>query len=213
MATRLPSRKSGSEKAPCPRAASMSTPSSLGVHVHGQARAAERPQDHLTVVDERERDGVLLGAQEALGAVDGIERPVRAAGAAARVERWRVAAEVDEAQHVFLAELRAEHPAGVLDHLGTARGGVVAAQVGGVLFAHHGAHGRAGPRERGGHHGLRREVRHGDGALVALLERAGVHEVRLHRAGHEGGGPHGTTRVLELGREIEGLAGGHATGR
>src|SRR5262249_8861580 len=41
-----------------------------------QARTAEHAEHHLAALDQRERDRVLLAAQEALRAVDRIERPV-----------------------------------------------------------------------------------------------------------------------------------------
>jgi hypothetical protein len=41
-----------------------------------QVRASEHSEDHLAVFDQRQRDRVLIAAQEALRAVDRVERPV-----------------------------------------------------------------------------------------------------------------------------------------
>src|SRR5262249_12308710 len=59
-----------------------------------QARAAEHAEDDAAVLDQAERHRILLAAQEALGAVDRIERPV---AAPARVGP----AAVDPAEHLL----------------------------------------------------------------------------------------------------------------
>lgn len=40
----------------------------------GQPRAAEHTQHHLAALDQAQRDGILVVAQEALGPVHGIQR-------------------------------------------------------------------------------------------------------------------------------------------
>ena len=52
---------------------------------HRQVRAAHDADLDLAVLDEGEADGELLAAQEALGAVDGVQRPVPTLGPASKV--------------------------------------------------------------------------------------------------------------------------------
>ncbi len=53
---------------------------------------------HLAVLQHAEAHGVLAQPHEAAGAVDGVQHPVAARGAARRV------AQVDQRQHVFLGQ-------------------------------------------------------------------------------------------------------------
>ena len=101
------------------------------------------------------------------------------------------------------AQLRTKNTTHMGDDLGAALRRVVPAQICGVFFADHRADRRAEARERGGDHRLRRKVSHRDGALVALLKRAGVDEIGLDRAGHERCCAHGGPGACEFGLEIE----------
>ena len=188
--------QSGSARVPCPRTAAKSAP--RPPRPSSQVGAAEDAHHHLAALEQPQRHRVLLAAQEALGAVDGVEGPV---AAVARVG----AAAVDPREH-GVGVGTALHLAGDLAHhrLEQARLGALS-QLRGALLAHHGVAGKR-LQQPLAHDRLRGEVGDGDGALVLLLEGLGGREPLLHRATDPRGGTHGLHAGRELCFERQGLS-------
>ena len=151
-------------------------PGAVGIGtVAREVGAAQKAHDGHAVDHQAQGHGVLVEAEEALGAVDGVEDPEGALSPA------RVGAAVDGGEDLGLADL-GEHAAHGLDHLGAH---VVVLAQGSCIFLADQGDLREGLGQQVADDGLRGEVGDGDGTLVALLQAA---------AGDEGG-LDGTTDV------------------
>lgn len=155
-------------------------------HVAGQVGAGHGGDDGRAGLDIGEGDGVLLAAEEALGAVDGVEGP-EARGAAL------AGAEVDRVEH---------GPGGGVGPAGPngGEGGVEVGGMGGVAQKVRGLLGdQIDPAQALGQHAgddrLAGEVGHGHRAVVVL-----------------GDGPDGLERGLDLAADERGLENGPACG-
>ncbi len=141
------------------------------VGIHRQVRAPEHAEHHFALDDQRQRDGILLAPQKALGAVDRIEGPVATGRAAA------VVAGVDQVEHRIGTDARCDLGDG-FDDACEQRGIPGLAQLAGVLFANEPQR-REGAAERPRHDGLRAEIRDRDRRLVLLRDRLVRYQIRL----------------------------------
>ncbi len=153
-------------------------------HVDGQVRAAHHPDGGGPVLDEPERDGVLLVAKEALGPIDRVEGPEL-------VMRGIPGPQIDRIEQIVAIGIIPNFLGG-RDRRAEDHGVVFIPQEGrGLLGNHHKLAQLLLEHHRD--HRLAGVISDGDGALVVLGDRTDIIETILHLAANDRSGGNGQT--------------------